>query len=166
MSLMIFFSNIGPNLACKIPPSQLELDLNPNPEIPFLELQHVNMEDVKKLIMNISDSKATGEDEIPVKYLKLTINTVAPIICHVINRNITTKIVPKSLKTAKITPLYKEGDRNLPSNYRLRGPIWVQEAPLYHDLYLENVGFNILRYGQRHDYWSGVPGPKKGLRHS
>ena len=60
--------------------------------------------------MQISDAKATGDDEIPVRFLKMCINTVAPIICHIINVCIRTNNVPHRWKTAVITPLYKDGD--------------------------------------------------------
>ena len=110
-----FFSNIGPELASDIPASPLQLDLAPVQGIPVLELEPLTVEEVTKLIMNISDSKVTGEDEIPVRFLKMT---TAEIICHIINRSIITKIVPDSLKITIIMPLYKDGDKNLPSTYR------------------------------------------------
>ncbi len=112
-----FFSSIGTQLAQKIPLSNLELNFNSRPNIPFLELEHADVEEVSKLLMAISDSKATGEDEIPVRFLKLCLETVKPIITYIINLSIDTNKVPTKWKTAIITPLYKDGDRNSTSNY-------------------------------------------------
>ncbi len=68
--------------------------------------------------MAISDSKATGDDGIPVRYLKATAEVSSQIITHIINLSIEMGIVPRDWKSATVTPLFKEGDRNEASNYR------------------------------------------------
>ncbi len=112
-----FFVDIGPNLANSITNSELELELN-IPNIPFMELEPAQPDDVLKLLTNISDSKATGDDGIPVRFLKICLETTAPLITHIINNTITKLTVPEEWKKAIITPLFKEGDKNSPSNYR------------------------------------------------
>ena len=72
-----------------------------------------------KLLKAISDSKATGDDEVPVRFLKMNIELVSDIVCHITNISIRTQLVPTKWKTAIVTPIYKEGDRNTASNYRL-----------------------------------------------
>ena len=113
-----FFTNVGTNLAEQIPDSNLVLDLSYKENIPQLDIQPTTPEIVSKLLLQISDAKATGDDEIPVRFLKMCIQMIAPILCHIINVCIATKIVPSRWKTAVITPLYKEGDRDSTSNYR------------------------------------------------
>ena len=102
----------------------------------------------------------------------MCIDTIAPIICYIINLRITTGIVPRRWKTAVRIPLYKEGDRNCTSNYRpvsvppvvskgmgrvvyehlraqsaVGGPIRVQKIPLYSCFYLKIVEQHISKYG-------------------
>ena len=50
-----FFANIGLNLATNTGPSTIQLQYNPNPDIPFLNLAATTEEEVKKHLMNISD---------------------------------------------------------------------------------------------------------------
>ncbi len=99
-----FFATIGTNLAQDIPPFNLELNFDQRPNIPLLELEHTNINEVTKLLMAISDAKATGEDEIPVRFIKMCIDSVAPIITYIINLSIETKTAPIKWKTAVITP--------------------------------------------------------------
>ena len=117
-ALNSYFANIGSKLASKIPPARIELDFSSKEDIPFLDLQHTTPEEVSKLLMEISDAKATGDDEIPVGFLKMCINTVSKVISHIINLSISTKIVQKRWKTAVVTPSYKDEDRTSMSNYR------------------------------------------------
>ena len=90
----------------------------------FSALMHVfhlrttNEDAVCKLLMSISDAKATGEDGIPIRFLKIAKETSSKILCHIINRSIITNIVPLEWKFAIITPLFKEGDKNQANNYR------------------------------------------------
>ena len=116
--LNTYFANIGPELDSKIDYSNLQLSFDNRPNIPLLYLQEVTVEEVTKLLMAISDAKATGDDGIPVKYLKMTSYTTANIITHIVNLSIKHGEIPKDWKSATITPLFKEGDRNSASNYR------------------------------------------------
>ena len=113
-----YFSTIGPELDSAIGPSNLILNYNNRPNIPLLKLQDTTEEEVKKLLMAISDSKATGDDGIPIRFLKMIPDIISTILTHIINTSIRTNVVLKDSKTATITPIFKEGERNLPSNYR------------------------------------------------
>ena len=112
-----YFVNIGSTLAGNIRASALELDYTPNPETPVFHLVETSLEEVEKQLMAISDSKATGEDGIPIRFLKMTKNITTQILCHIINRSLITNIVPLEWKFAVITPLFKEGDRSQANNY-------------------------------------------------
>ena len=113
-----YFINIGPKLASEIGQSALDLDYSNLPNIPFMHLTHTNDTEVEKLLFQISDSKATGNDGIPIRYLKVNSKITVPIIRHIINLTIDTGIIPDGWKEATITPIYKDGDKNSPANYR------------------------------------------------
>ena len=62
-------------------------------------------------------NKSTGVDGIPIRFIKLALDTSANIIGHIINQSLHTLTVPDGWKQSCITPLFKEGDRDSPSNY-------------------------------------------------
>ena len=113
-----YFINIGPKLASEIGQSAIELDFSNIPNIPYLHLEYTNAEEVEKLLFHISDSKATGNDGIPIRFLKMTLKISSAIIGHIINLTIDTSVIPDGWKEATITPLYKEGEKNSAANSR------------------------------------------------
>ena len=90
----------------------MELDFTPIPGVPLFTLQETTTSEVEKLLMDISDSKATGEDGIPIRFLKMTKETSVPILCHIINKSIEMNVVPLEWQYGIIIPLFKVGDRN------------------------------------------------------
>ena len=113
-----FFCNIGPELASQIPNSILELDLNPDQNIPRFQLRPMSVMDVRKILSKISSSKATGADGVSVRLMKLNLDIVCPLSRHIINLSLTTLSVPSQWKSAIVKPLLKEGSRSDVSNYR------------------------------------------------
>ena len=66
---------------------------------------------------NIS-TKSSGHDGISNEILKCCLPVIEPILAKIFNEIIELSIYPVWMKIAKIVPLYKNGDRNLPENYR------------------------------------------------
>ena len=89
-----FFTGIGPNLTSKIPESLLEIDFDRVENVPDFELVGTDIHEVKKLLFQISDAKATGADGIPVKYLKIAYEYTVPVLTYIINLSLTKCIVP------------------------------------------------------------------------
>ena len=56
--------------------------------------------------------------EIPVKVIKYSAETLAPILKDIFNHCIKTGDIPPDLKCAIAFPLFKKGDRSLCDNYR------------------------------------------------
>ena len=74
-----FFASIGPKLASKIESTDLEVNNQPY-TAPQLLLTETTPEEVENLLLKISDSKATGEGGLPVRFLKLSSKTTSTII--------------------------------------------------------------------------------------
>ena len=89
-----YFADIKPSLASNIKPSALNLDFNPVDGVPSFHFRETTEENIEKLLMAISDLKATGEDGIPITFLKMTKNISTRIVYHLINKSITTNIIP------------------------------------------------------------------------
>jgi hypothetical protein len=66
----------------------------------------------------LNSSKSTGPDNIPVKLLKDSKETVAPFLAYIFNTSLCSGIFPDNLKVARVSPIYKEGDKKERGNYR------------------------------------------------
>ena len=64
------------------------------------------------------NSKATGLDNISVKFLKLSIHVIGDILTHIMNCSIKSGVFIDEWKDARVTPLYKSGEIFLVNNYR------------------------------------------------
>ena len=78
----------------------------------------VEVNKIIKIINDTPSNKATGIDDLPIRAIKMGLNKLAEPITTLINRIITEGIIPKELKTALTTPVYKKGDADDPNNYR------------------------------------------------
>ena len=61
---------------------------------------------------------SAGLDKIPIHILQSNMHALADPIAYVINLSISTGIVPNKLKEARVSPIYKSGDKLSTSNYR------------------------------------------------
>ena len=77
------------------------------------------------IIESFSNKKATGCDKIPIKAIKENSSIIAPILVYLINLILTTSIFPDCMKIARVTPVYKKGDKSKCTNYR---PISILSA--------------------------------------
>lgn len=74
--------------------------------------------EVCEISKQIKNKHSSGIDEIPTSIVKVSIPTIAKVLCHLINNSFKYGIFPDQLKTALIKPLYKKGDPNSIENYR------------------------------------------------
>ena len=81
-------------------------------------IPRITVQETQKMIRKLSSSKATGPDAISVKLLKM----VSPVFSHPLTRLFNLSIVKGTFhskwKAARITPLYKDGERDSRDNYR------------------------------------------------
>ena len=69
-------------------------------------------------IRNLDPGKSTGLDGIGPRILKMSCDTISPSITALINKSITSGRFPNQLKQAKVYPIFKDGTKDDPSNYR------------------------------------------------
>ena len=137
-----FFSNIVKNL--KIPEYQCEDDLhnrlsshpalqailkyrnhpsinnirNSSQRFSSFYFSQVDTNTVLKEIRRLSAKKAVQDTDIPVKVLKENAEFFAEQICRQFNEAICSSKFPATFKFANVTPVFKQGTRNLKDNYR------------------------------------------------
>ena len=153
-----FFSNIGPNLAEKIGSTECHFkDYLDKTNSEFTAFKSVSVNHVCLLLRELSGSKATGLDKISSKIIY---NIAAPLISdsltYIFNQAIAPCIFPHEWKIARVIPLFKDGKRKLPGNYRpisvLPAISKVMERILHTQLYEYLTANNLLsehQYGFR-----------------
>ena len=84
----------------------------------MFQFQPITSDFVTKMIKQLKPNKAIGLDKISARLLKEAVEVVTPTITSLFNISLETEIYPSTWKLAKVTPLFKKGSRQDPSNYR------------------------------------------------
>ena len=84
-------------------------------------------QDVINVLNIVNPNKAVGPDIISNKMLIAVKNEVAKTLCLLFNKSFQCKIFPNNWKIAFIIPLYKRGDKSLPSNYKPVSPFMREQ---------------------------------------
>ena len=74
--------------------------------------------EVYNLLSKLDVNKASGWDEVEAKYLKIGAAAITPSLMKLFNTSLASGELPKDLKCAKITPVFKSGALSDPTNYR------------------------------------------------
>ena len=115
-----FFSGIGPALAETIrgPPNKSYNDYLKQTILTTFAFDTVCPDQVTKYINELKSKSSSGQDGISSIMLKHIAKIISPSLCFIINQSLITGIVPDSMKTAKISPIFKKDDPHLTDNYR------------------------------------------------
>ena len=66
---------------------------------------------VLKILPRLVNGKATGLHGIPNKAIKSSATLITPALTYIFNISIKTRVFPCDFKLAKVTPVFKSGDR-------------------------------------------------------
>ena len=112
-----YFSKIGTDLSSRIPPSNKRfedfLDLH---ESAVFEFKSVSNYEVIAILNKLKDS--SGQDKIPVKILKDSSDVCVVYLTYIFNYSLLTGIFPDDWKLARVSSVYKSGDKQECGNYR------------------------------------------------
>ena len=110
------------------------------------------MNHVSQLLTGLSSNKATGVDKISCEIIKIAAPAISDSLTQIFNQAITLSSFPDEWKTARVTPLYKNGQRNVAGNYRpisvLPAVSKIMEKILYDQLYSYLSKFSLLSDNQ------------------
>ena len=101
--------------------------------------------DVQTVLESLDVTKVTGPDEIPARLLKETASAIAPSLCQLFSKSLSTGTLPQEWKIANVVPVFKKGEAEYTENYR---PISLLSLV---SKVLEKCVFNSLRIG-----WLGL----------
>ena len=111
-----YFSTIGSKLCNAL--SRRESQRPSSPPNWTFHFNPVEIESVTKQLKQLKTNKAAGLDNMPGRLLKVSAPIIAPSLTYIYNLSLSTSTFPYEWKAAKVTPLFKSGDRNLTENYR------------------------------------------------
>ena len=75
-------------------------------------------EDIKEAIDQISSTAAAGPDRFPPLFLKMCKHSLIKPLFIMRRKSLDTGEIPPLLKIADVVPIFKNGNRGVPSNYR------------------------------------------------
>ena len=73
---------------------------------------------IEKELCSLKRNKATGLDELLYGLLKDCTKNISEPLYYIMNLSIKTSIVPNIWKAAKVVPIFKSGNHDLPENHR------------------------------------------------
>ncbi len=81
-------------------------------------LEHTNEQQIVKIIHSMKNKNSSGFDDLTNRMLKREPHAFSRLIVTLINESIDEGIFPNALKTAKVIPIFKKGDKLNLNNYR------------------------------------------------
>ena len=112
-----YFANVGVKMASEIPPEDTTKNSLPSlAQSLFLSL--ITEQEVIMQLNILNPNKSTAINNIPIKFVKLFLCMIAPILTCLYNRCLTEGNFLQIPKVAQITPIYKKGNKKLCSDYR------------------------------------------------
>ena len=114
-----YFVGIGKSLAASIPSTACNYsEYLKGTFADSMSLYPTNSDEVMSIVSNFKNKFSSGYDCIPVSIMKTSIRYVAEAIANIINCSLANGVFPDRLKTAKVCPVFKSGEKDKFINYR------------------------------------------------
>ena len=117
-----FFCKVGENIALSIPKNMVGLNdpttyLQGN-YVPSLYLSPTDEFEVLKTFKSCKPSSSVDADGLSQRVFASIFNLILTPVTNICNLSLQKGIFPHRLKITRVIPIYKKGDKTLPSNYR------------------------------------------------
>ena len=154
--LNYFFVNVGPKLAGEIeeqrePDGLDERLIHMNQHSIFIG--GVNEHEILKIMHKSKNKKSTDNTNLDMFIIKEIIETIITPFTYICNLSFQTSIFPNNMKTAKVIPIFKSGDKHQFNNYR---PISLlsQFSKIIEKLFVERLDSFIEKHQllSKHQY--------------
>ena len=93
------------------------LDL-PKEDKKIFRFKAIKVKDIRVAVAKIKNSKGSGVDDISSYFLKLALPLIENSLGLMFNKSVETSQFPDSWKVARVTPIFKGGEKTEKSNYR------------------------------------------------
>ena len=116
-----YFVGVGSNLASKIPACDDKLNvfdhlIKDNSNSMFL--CGINKSDILEIVRKMKNKTSTDIYSIDMVIIKEVIDVIVGPLTYICNLSFQKGIFPNNMKTAKVIPIFKNGDRHCFDNYR------------------------------------------------
>ena len=129
---------MGSKLATKIPPSNTNFESYlPNITTSFLE-KPLKEKEFKDAFLALKTNNSPGNDNLHVNVIRKLYHELKIPLMNIFSLSLKKGIFPEKMKIAKVSPIFKKGDKSILSNYR---PISV--LPCFSKI-LERIMYNRL----------------------
>ena len=137
-----FFANIGNDVKNSVPQSQKSYShyLNHRQEQSFF-FDPVDPNDIISILSKLKHKTSRGHDGMSMKLIKESIDHIIFPLTHIINQSMSTGLVPKHMKIAKVIPIFKSGNKHIFNNYQ---PISL--LPAFSKILEKVVATKLLKY--------------------
>ena len=112
------FASIGEKLAAQVE----NISTNPvdaiNKADTKFKFKSIEVCQIIKIIKKLANGKAVGIHSLPNRSLKEEVELIAPSLCAIFNRAIYTQTYPSDLNIAKVSAIFKSGEKEDLNNYR------------------------------------------------
>lgn len=118
----------------------------------------ISEEGVRRRLEKLIESKATGPDEIPARFLKIMAPILARPISQLFQQSFSTGVVPRDWKNAIVRPIFKKGDKSMALNYRPVSLTCILCKQMEHIIVSQMNSFlnsHGLLYDRQHGFRSG-----------
>ena len=119
---------------------------------------NISQDLIKSKLEKLNQFKAAGPDDMHPHLLRETAATITEPLCIIFKDSLQTEQIPDDWRKANITPIYKKGDRNDPSNYRpvsLTSQVCkIMESIIKEEIFEHLTDHNLLSDGQ-HGFRNG-----------
>ena len=113
-----FFTNIGTDLANKIPNASKRFDFYITKVNTSMESQPLSINELKDAFFSLKINKSPGHDGVSFNVIKKCFGELCEPLKYLFNLSVVKGIFPEDLKIAKVTPICKADNSSNISNYR------------------------------------------------
>ena len=119
-----FFCSIGKDLANDIEAApnpllnRLDRHFDINNKSHIFHFRTISIEEIREAVRNVKASKGFGIDHLSSYFIKQAIPYIENSLAFIFNTSIETSVFPDMWKIARITPIFKDGNKTNKSNYR------------------------------------------------
>ena len=115
---MVFFATVGPKLAESIPKTTKGFDEYVKKVSNTMPEYELTNEEFRNAFFSLKSNKSPGYDGISSNIVKNCFHSISSPLKHIFNLSIQKGMFPDSLKIAKVTPIFKAGEKCFVTNYR------------------------------------------------
>ena len=77
-----------------------------------------SVSEIFNLIHSLDLKKSAGDDEISMYILRISAETISSLLCHLFTYLYEFGVFPSCFKTAKVSPIFKTGNKTEKTTYR------------------------------------------------